>query len=201
MIGGCVSSKALLRLEIYEPDDGSPGLLVKKAGIEADSFRIRIERPSNLEESRPDTILLTREVAVSTLPCSFVTLPMMVYFDRGSDCLYEEQVVWLTALADALRYNPDAKVVLIGHTDSIGSRWLNEELAWNRARFVSYCLERHGVSANRIEVYGAGEYYPTYDNRYRAGQNGNRRVDILVTAPANTVNSLEQIERICYYSR
>lgn len=72
-------------------------------------------------------------------------------------------------------------MVLIGHTDSIGSESYNQSLSVQRAQAVANYLSSQGVSVS-MDVQGEGESKPIASNRTREGRSANRRVDIRIKA-------------------
>ena len=71
-------------------------------------------------------------------------------------------------------------VIVIGHTDSIGTDDYNQRLGMRRAESVKAFLVSQGVPANQIKTSSRGEREPVADNRTAAGRALNRRVIIEV---------------------
>jgi adhesin transport system outer membrane protein len=71
-------------------------------------------------------------------------------------------------------------VVVVGHTDSIGTDGYNLGLSQRRAATVRDYLASHGLDARRIRSEGRGESQPVADNATAAGRAKNRRVEIHV---------------------
>jgi OOP family OmpA-OmpF porin len=86
-------------------------------------------------------------------------------------------------LADAvktLNENPNIRVVVEGHTDSIGSDAYNQRLSERRATAVKSYLVRQGIDESRISVHGYGEAKPVASNMNKEGRAQNRRAEIVV---------------------
>jgi len=98
-------------------------------------------------------------------------------FGEGSTILTMMQVMELEKIADIMVENPDATVILVGHTDSVGSDASNLRVGARRAGAVYEFLRSRGIAANRMRIETGGERFPIGDNRYRAGRDANRRVD------------------------
>ena len=90
----------------------------------------------------------------------------------------------LTALIEFLRQNPDQRIAIEGHTDSLGSDSYNLELSERRADAVRDFLERNRISPDRIATQGLGEAYPIASNETQAGRQQNRRVEIIISHDA-----------------
>ncbi len=71
-------------------------------------------------------------------------------------------------------------VIVIGHTDSIGSDAYNMKLGMRRAQAVKAYLISNGIEANKIQTLSKGEREPVADNRSAAGRAKNRRVVVEV---------------------
>ncbi len=86
----------------------------------------------------------------------------------------------LLRLAELLNKNPDYKVKLDGHTDSIGSEKYNEKLSQKRAEAVRSFLEKYGARPAQMEVLPRGKRNPKTENRTKEGRWINRRVALTV---------------------
>jgi len=86
----------------------------------------------------------------------------------------------LAPLAAFLAKQPDARIQIIGHTDSQGSAANNVDLAARRAQSVGAYLSSTGVNANRISSSGMGEASPVATNATAAGRAINRRVEVTI---------------------
>jgi len=87
----------------------------------------------------------------------------------------------LIAKANAIIKKLDAeKVVVQGHTDSIGSTEINQRLSTLRATAVAnYLYSLRG--GYKIQYVGYGESHPISSNETAAGRATNRRVDLVVS--------------------
>ncbi|WP_296761749.1 OmpA family protein [Sediminimonas sp.] len=106
-------------------------------------------------------------------------------FNTGSSALGEGDFASLAALAGFLNANPTRRVVLVGHTDTVGA--LERNIALSRARAASV-LERmvtlHGIDRAKLGAEGAGYLAPRASNDTEAGREANRRVEaVLLPAP------------------
>lgn len=90
----------------------------------------------------------------------------------------------LSPLVAFLKENPERKIVLEGHTDSVGSESYNIDLSRQRAEAVREFLVQNGVEAKNISARGLGEAYPVASNNTEAGRLQNRRVEIIISNEA-----------------
>lgn len=103
-----------------------------------------------------------------------------VHFQFDSDELTDESRALVPEILQAVRDQPAADVVVIGHTDTTGSSAFNFELGLKRATAVRNILVQAGLGASSIEVMTLGEadlLVPTSDE---VPEPRNRRVEIVV---------------------
>jgi outer membrane protein OmpA-like peptidoglycan-associated protein len=122
-----------------------------------------------------------REDFASTLealpgtPASFT-----LYFLEGRDELTEESKAQLENVFAELKRRPLPDIVVIGHTDSVGSLEFNDQLSRARAERMREMLIQMGLPPERIQAAGRGKrelLVPTDDN---ISEPKNRRVEINV---------------------
>jgi hypothetical protein len=87
----------------------------------------------------------------------------------------------LDDIALQIKRYPNAKVTLIGHTDSTGSEQANLRMGECRARAArDYLVQRHGFDPNRFVIKSEGESKPKFDNDTAEGRRKNRRVEVVM---------------------
>ena len=102
-------------------------------------------------------------------------------FDPGSATLRPDHDPLLRKMQQALSLFPLARIVVEGHTDSVGSDALNVDLSERRARAVmGYVLANMPVSPAKITAIGYGEARPVASNETQEGRAKNRRIDIVI---------------------
>lgn len=104
-----------------------------------------------------------------------------VYFEFGKATLRPESYVALNEAAQILKDNPDIRVEIQGHTDSIGSAAANQTLSERRAyAVVNYLVQYGGIDAQRLVAKGYGPTQPVASNATEEGRQLNRRVDFVI---------------------
>jgi outer membrane protein OmpA-like peptidoglycan-associated protein len=109
-----------------------------------------------------------------------------VLFDTASSTLRPGGIQQVNRVADALVANPGQTVIVEGHADSRGSESYNMALSQRRADTVRAELVAGGVPPNQIVARGMGEGYPVTTNATAAGQQQNRRVEIVIQGASTT---------------
>jgi len=85
------------------------------------------------------------------------------------------------ALNDLYMYlarNPQVRIKIVGHTDSVGKDEANQKLSEGRANEVMKELIERGIAPDRILSEGRGESQPIDTNDTEEGRQNNRRVEI-----------------------
>jgi outer membrane protein OmpA-like peptidoglycan-associated protein len=104
-----------------------------------------------------------------------------VLFDTNQSTLKSGAYGTLDRLAMALREQSGRKVLIEGHTDSVGADEANQELSQRRAQSVQSALTQRGVAGDQITAIGKGETFPVASNDDEAGRQANRRVELIFT--------------------
>jgi outer membrane protein OmpA-like peptidoglycan-associated protein len=104
----------------------------------------------------------------------------MVNFVSGDTELTAESAQALSELKADLAHRPAPEIVVIGHTDSVGTIEANDALSLRRAALVRALLAAQGVAESSIEVAGRGEREPLVPVGDEVAEPRNRRVEINV---------------------
>ena len=104
-----------------------------------------------------------------------------VYFDTNKYNINPASDTLLTKLAGILKEYPDTNVLVVGHTDSVGSNEYNMTLSKNRANAVTnFFVQTKGLNGNRFTTNWFGEEQPIADNTTAEGRAKNRRVNLAI---------------------
>ncbi len=101
-----------------------------------------------------------------------------VYFKYDSDQIQDEYVSIMQAHAQYLRDNPDARIIIEGHTDERGTPEYNIALGERRARAVARYMQNLGVDVNQLSIVSYGEEKPVDPGHTEASWKQNRRAVI-----------------------
>lgn len=102
-------------------------------------------------------------------------------FASGAGALSEKDYPSLAALAAYLSEKPERRVVLVGHTDAVGSLASNTALSQTRADSVrDQLVSVFGVTGSQITARGVGYLSPIATNLTPEGRDMNRRVEVVL---------------------
>jgi OOP family OmpA-OmpF porin len=103
-----------------------------------------------------------------------------IYFDTNSATLKPESDAALTEIQKLLTLNPQQKLLVVGHTDNVGTIEYNLDLSKKRAESVVAALTtRFKVDAARLSAYGVANLAPVASNVTEPGRARNRRVELV----------------------
>ena len=73
----------------------------------------------------------------------------------------KEDIKSLATVAKTLRNNPKLVLVVVGHADSYGDVYSNQQLALERAgNIIDHLVEVYGIESNRLRPDSKGETQP-----------------------------------------
>ena len=103
-----------------------------------------------------------------------------IYFDTGKADVKPESEDALKEIAKLLQQNAQLKLLVVGHTDSVGTLASNMDLSKRRADAVVQVLTgKYGIAAARLTGQGAGPLAPVASNKSEEGRAKNRRVELV----------------------
>lgn len=103
-----------------------------------------------------------------------------INFKTGTSVIPEVSKLLLAKVNGIIKKLDAEKVVVQGHTDSVGSEKVNKRLSIERAKAVaSYIFSFKG--GYKLTYAGFGESHPIASNETAAGRATNRRVDLVVS--------------------
>ncbi len=103
-----------------------------------------------------------------------------ILFDTDSDKIKPESGPVLRQIARGLEANPNLKLLIEGHTDSVGDAAHNLDLSKRRAEAVrSVLINQFKVDASRLSAAGLGSTKPADTNDTPQGRAQNRRVELV----------------------
>ena len=111
-------------------------------------------------------------------------LPDLV-FPSGSATLSDGAFASLSELAAFLKASPQARVMLVGHTDASGGLEANMSLSRLRAKSVRQrLLTDFDIPPGQVDAQGVGFLSPRATNDTDQGRLANRRVEVMLLSPS-----------------
>jgi outer membrane protein OmpA-like peptidoglycan-associated protein len=165
--------------------DGKVGTVVVERGGERVVLNQAFAASRIVSGSSPQAQRLEESDARREFGTAMAALPgrpktFLLYFLEGTDEFTPESRIELERMLAELRQSSAPDVVVIGHTDRVGSLQFNDRLSLQRAERVRVELVKLGIAEARIQIAGRGErelLVPTDDE---VAEPRNRRVEISV---------------------
>ena len=181
LLAACAVQERVILLP--EPGGGSPSLAVSQRGHD-----VLLDRPyaaADLTLADPWRYQATPAEVQATFGAALAAQParpahFTLYFIEGSDELTVDSQQALEAMFGDLAKRPVPDVVVVGHTDAVGSDEYNDKLAQKRAEAVRAMLLARGIPPQDVVAVGRGKrelLVPTPDG---IAEPRNRRVEIVV---------------------
>lgn len=111
-----------------------------------------------------------------------VTFESGLLYDFDSDVVRPEARTNLSELAKSLDKYDGSDLLIVGHTDQVGSSEYNQTLSEKRGTAAANYLVSQGVSRSRVTTLGRGEKEPIASNETEAGRQQNRRIEVAIFA-------------------
>lgn len=105
-----------------------------------------------------------------------------ILFDFNSSALKGSAKENIEKLVATLNKEPDTEILVLGHTDNVGTLAANQKVSEARANAVKSYAVSSGLASSRIKTEGKNYSEPIADNSTEAGRTQNRRVEIVIVA-------------------
>ncbi|MBK8251606.1 MAG: OmpA family protein [Polyangiaceae bacterium] len=167
----------------FKDEDGCPDSVPDKDG---DGLPDNVDKcpsvPENVNGFEDDDGCPDKGRQLVEIGTDDIKILQRVEFATGKDTIQgAPSFAVLDAVASALKLHPEIFLVEIaGHTDNVGSAADNKALSQKRADAVMKYLVGKGIDAGRLQAKGYGPDKPVADNKTRAGQQKNRRVEFVI---------------------
>lgn len=110
----------------------------------------------------------------------------LIRFDSNSSKLASGEADHIDDVVAAMKKLGQARFMVTGRADEIGSPETNEKLSLDRANRVADALQAQGVPASAIKIEGAGNTRPLRSGNSDWDRQVNRSVSFTVTSTAVT---------------
>lgn len=132
-----------------------------------------------VDVTKPTATLAARAAPFPSVPAK-QTYQAETLFDFDKSVIKPEGKAMLDQLITKLQGVNLEVVIVVGHTDSVGTDAYNMKLGARRAEAVKAYFVSRGIEKNRVYAESKGERQPVADNKTREGRARNRRVEIEV---------------------
>lgn len=182
LVAGCASQTGMVVL-LPEKDGKDTVVTVKQKDGEAElrepyaAARLTTAGPQAYK-SNPEEVQALFGPALAAQPDRPVQFTL--HFVEGKDELTDESKLVVDSVFAEIARRPVPDVVVIGHTDAVGSHQSNDALSQQRAEVIRAGLVKSGIAPENIQAVGRGKRelaVPTADG---VAEPRNRRVDIVV---------------------
>ncbi|HEY9044353.1 MAG TPA: OmpA family protein [Ohtaekwangia sp.] len=194
---------------VYENEDyslvgESDGYLVKR---QLYTMRGKGVDPTTLKDLIT-TITLDTVVVLDKIEINKIFILENIYYNFNKSDIRPDAAKELDKLVQLLIDNPEIKIELGSHTDSIDTEDYNQRLSQRRAESAVNYIVQHGISPDRLVAKGYGESKPIARNTNPdgtdnpRGRDRNRRTEfkiLEVNAVAKPIEDTEQDEEDKYF--
>lgn len=185
-----VDAKGCLVVPPPPPDSDKDGVLndadqcpETAAGIRVDAKGCALDLDAdgvmNDEDACADTAAGLKVDAKGCVVTQTLVLNSILFASASADLLDESKLI-LDGIASSLQGQPSTYVLIIGHTDALGTQASNLTLSQQRADTVRGYLISRGVNGDRLESEGYGEFNPVASDETEEGRAKNRRVEFRI---------------------
>ncbi|MFZ2267037.1 MAG: OmpA family protein [Azonexus sp.] len=180
LLAGCASERVVL----LPAADGRPGAVVVRdpqgEQLLDQPYAATVRRlgENRTYQSSPEEVQQRFGAALAARPAR--PHSYLLYFQGGGNELTPESQADFVRMRGEIVARAAAEVMVIGHTDSVGSVQANDALSLKRAEAVRALLVEAGIPAGQLEVAGRGEREPLLPTADEVAEAKNRRVEINV---------------------
>ena len=104
----------------------------------------------------------------------------ILYFETGGTTLTAASAALLPDIIRELNTRSGGELMVVGHTDRVGSNEANDRLSLTRADAVARLLAEKGVVTDKMETVGRGKREPLVPTADEVAEPRNRRVEVRV---------------------
>lgn len=180
LLAGCASERVIL---LPATDGQASAVLIRDSQGE-----IRLDQPYAAGVRRFGSLVTyqaTAEEVATRYNGTLVAMPprpssYLLYFREGSNQLTPASEAEFAKIRDEIAGRVASEVMVIGHTDRVGSASTNQALSLKRAEMIRSHLLSVGIAADVIEAVGRGENEPLVPTEDDVDEPKNRRVEISI---------------------
>ncbi len=115
-----------------------------------------------------------------------------ILFDFNSSALKSTAKENIAKLVETLNKEPDTEILVLGHTDNVGTLAANQKVSEARAASVKSYAVSQGLKSGRVKTEGKNYAEPIASNDTDSGRAENRRVEIVIVASKKMQEAAKQ---------
>ena len=185
VLSACGANETLVLLR---DDDGKVGALalLNQDGSDKGIVMNKVNQMTRIDGAGSiQTMTASQQDLDKDFAATLETLPaqskhFILYFEMASTRVKAESQKVLVALFDEVAGRQAVEVLVTGHTDTIGLKKDNDQLAMKRAQKVREMLMERGLKASFVWAAGRGERELLIKTADETAEPRNRRVEIIV---------------------
>lgn len=183
LLAGCASKPQGTVVLLPDTQSRDTAVLVKQDGGE-----LLLDKPyaaAELTSKGPLKATSSAEQVQSQFGAALAARPLppqqfTLYFVEGKDEFTDDSKRAFDSVFAEIAKRPVPDVLVIGHTDRVGTDVFNDNLSRQRAEVVRRALVARGIAADKVVVVGRGKREPIVPTADGVAEARNRRVEILV---------------------
>jgi outer membrane protein OmpA-like peptidoglycan-associated protein len=180
-LGGCASSGNVVLLP---QKDGRPTAVTVKQG-DKEAVLDQPYAAAKMTPLGPRSFQATPQEVEAQFGAALAAQParaqsFTLYFIEGKDEFTDESKQVVYQLLSEIAKRPVPDVLVVGHTDTVGSDQVNDALGQQRADTVRSALMRLGIPADDIHAISRGKRSLSVPTADGVAEPRNRRVEIIV---------------------
>lgn len=133
--------------------------------------------PSEKQIPAEDT-MFAASGANASMEIKRITISEVANFDFNDSKL--SKMNQISRVLNELRTNPGSRLIVVGHSDNLGTEEYNMKLSMQRAKAAAAAVRKTKQYDGEIEIIAKGSTDPIADNSTEEGRAENRRVDFVV---------------------
>lgn len=181
-VGAAGPQVATLQAQLKQAEDQIAALTLEKDSIMS-SARARNDQDKAIADkfARIQSLFTSSEAEVYRQADNVLIRAHGFHFPSGRSDIQSDNFAMLTKIIKSIEEFPNARIIISGHTDSVGDALTNKNLSIDRADKVArFIIDVGGINADRVTSSGYGKERPVAINETPEGRAANRRVEVLI---------------------
>ncbi|GAB1392015.1 hypothetical protein MASR1M60_01780 [Rhodocyclaceae bacterium] len=181
LMQGCATPERIILLP--QPDGAPSGVVVESQGRS-----VVLDQPYTVAEvsgrriEKQVTDAASVEIRYKAVNEALPPRPRfyVLHYEFGTTRLTAQSQGRIGEILDEIRRLPAPEIIIIGHTDDVGTDRVNDALSLKRAEAVAQLLKARGIDPRSIETVGRGKRETLVKGRPGVPEEKNRRVEIRI---------------------